>query len=170
MELVHIIVSILLLTALLTLLFGNIKCKAQNPPNMTRFRSLKPKALPSDDLHPLVGTTCWQQATMPYSLTIAADDAGNLTNAQICSMNPDGSCISTYALTISGNMLVGEPFGAMGYLASNNIFQTSAGVYLTKVDCPQPPSSKSGEFPPDPCCFWYYPSYDECMKECGCNC
>jgi hypothetical protein len=129
----------LLVATLLLILFGAVKCGSGN--TQLKASSARLRALPSDDLHPLVGTTCWQQAGMPFSLTISADDSGNLNGAGICTMNPDGSCGNSYMLSIAGNMLVGGPFGQMGYLASNNIFQTSAGVYLSRMDCPAPPSS-----------------------------
>ena len=137
-DLCHFLIIGLLAAILLLILFGTVKCGSGN--TQLRARSARLRALPSDDLHPLVGTTCWQQAGMPFSLVISADDSGNLNGANICTMNPDGSCGNSYALNIVGNMLVGGPFGQMGYLASNNIFQTSAGVYLSRMDCPAAPS------------------------------
>jgi hypothetical protein len=128
-----------LAATLLLILFGSVKCGSGN--TQLKASSARLRALPSDDLHPLVGTTCWQQAGMSFFLSIIADDSGNLNGASMCVMNPDGNCGNSYGLSITGNMLVGGPFGQMGYLASNNIFQTSAGVYLSRTDCPTPPSS-----------------------------
>jgi hypothetical protein len=132
-NLMHLLIIGLLVGSLLVLFLGGVKCGSKN--TALRTRSIRAKALPSDDLHPLVGATCWQYAGTMFSLTITADDSGNLTGAQFCRMNQDGSCDPSAALNIAGNMLVGGPFSQMGYLASQNILQTSAGVYLTRMDC-----------------------------------